>query len=430
MTLKNLWAHRGKNGFIFVEIILAAVLSFFALDAIVVVTYNTHIARASGEFEKEHLLVGEVSPLPTSPDGEGTRSDTLGVWGLYALRDHVQSLPEVQSVSLANEVFGGRYQESSWDSVRTETGTQALLAYEHSFLRGEHFFETRGLTSVEGSPSVEELSEAKEEYGVVITRSLAQALFGTEKAVGRRIVYGGKYHFEENNRKHLIVCGVVEDVKAIENQRYFYSIFYPSDLWDNSPSMLIRLKPDADAEAFLARYDMPDMRLQEGTYRLTETETFKDYLKHHNRLSEGHMLFTVFSIFLSILLVGVVLGTLGTYWLQIRGRMEDIGIMRSFGAKRRDIFRMIWQEAALLTFVACVIGQIIWLQFAMNDLLFMGEKHGALERETDWVAQFWPHFFTVCGVQLLLMLLVVTLGITIPTLIAMYTKPVEALRHE
>ena len=223
---------------------------------------------------------------------------------------------------------------------------------------------------------------------------------------------------------------MVEDVKAIENQRYFYSIFYPSDLWDNSPSMLIRLKPDADAEAFLARYDMPDMRLQEGTYRLTETETFKDYLKHHNRLSEGHMLFTIFSIFLSILLVGVVLSTLGTYWLQIRGRMEDIGIMRSFGAKRRDIFWMIWQEAALLTFVACVIGQAIWLQFAMNDLLFMGGKHGVLEHETDWVAQFWPHFFTVCGVQLLLMLLVVTLGITIPTLIAMYRKPVEALRHE
>ncbi len=126
-----------------------------------------------------------------------------------------------------------------------------------------------------------------------------------------------------------------------------------------------------------------------------------------------------------------MLGTLGTYWLQIRGRMEDIGIMRSFGAKRRDIFRMIWKEAALLTFVACVIGQAIWLQFAMNDYLFMGvEHHGALERETDWVVQLWPHFLIVCGIQLLLMLIVVTIGITIPALIAMYTKPVEALRHE
>ena len=89
-----------------------------------------------------------------------------------------------------------------------------------------------------------------------------------------------------------------------------------------------------------------------------------------------------------------------------------------------------YEEAALLTFVACVIGQTIWLQFAMNDLLFMGVNYDALEHETDWVAQFWPHFLTVCGIQLLLMLLVVTLGITIPTLIAMYRKPVNALRHE
>ena len=423
MTIKNLWAHRGQNGFIFVEIILAAVFSFFAIDAIVVVTYNTHIARASGEFEKKHLLVGEVKN--TAPLTSTERDSIFAP--IYALRDQVQSLPEVQSVSLVNEVFGGRYQGSEWDSIRTETDTQSLIAYEHSFTGGERFFETLGLKSVEGSPSVEELSEVRGEYKVVITRSLAQALFGTEKATGRHLVWGGKYGHEED-QKHLTVCGVVEDVKAIENQRYFYSIFSPQGLWDNSPFMLIRLKPDADAEAFMARYDMPDMRPQEGAYQLTTLETYNDYKKSHSRQSEGHILFTVFCIFLSILLVGVVLGTLGTYWLQIRGRMEDIGIMRSFGAKRLDIFWMIWQEAAQLTFVACIIGQVIWLQFAMNDLLF--KMHPAVERETDWVAQFWPHFLTVCGIQLLLMLLVVTLGITIPALIAMYRKPVNALRYE
>ena len=94
------------------------------------------------------------------------------------------------------------------------------------------------------------------------------------------------------------------------------------------------------------------------------------------------------------------------------------------------IITKIWQEAALLTFVACIIGQVIWLQFAMNGLLFSGEIIPNPQFEPDWVAQFWPHFLTVCGIQLLLMLLVVTLGITIPALIAMYRKPVNALRHE
>ena len=427
MTLKNFWAHRGQNAFIFVEILLTATLSFFALDAIVVETYNIYIARASGEFEKEHLLVGEVKNTIAL---SGVMSLDSIFAPIYALRDQVQRLPEVQSVSLVNESFSGRFQESSWDSVRTETDTQCLIAYEHTFVSGERFFETLGLTPAPGSPSAEELSEVRGEDNVVITRSLAQALFGTEKVIGRRLVWGGKYHREED-KKHLTVCGVVEDVKAIESQRYFYSIFFPKGLWDNSPFMLIRLKPDADAGAFLARYDMPDLRPQVGAYQMTTLETYNDYKESHSKLGEAHMVSTMFGLFLGILLLNVMLGTLGSFWLQIRKRTEDIGIMRSFGAKRRDIFRMIWQEAALLTFVACVIGQAIWLQFAMNDFLFMG-VHGydALEHETDWVAQFWPHFFTVCGIQLLLMLLVVTLGITIPTLIAMYRKPVEALRHE
>lgn len=426
MTLKNFWAHRGQNAFIFVEILLTATLSFFALDAIVVETYNTYIARASGEFEKEHLLVGEVNNT-IALSGDMSLDSIFAP--IYALRDQMHRLPEVQSVSLVNESYSGRYQSSSWDSVRTETDRSCLIAYEHTFVSGEHFFETLGLMPAPGSPSVEELSEVRGADNVVITRSLAVALFGTEKVMGRRLVWGGKYHREED-KKHLTICGVVEDVKAVESQRYFYSIFFPKGLWDNSPFMLVRLKPDADAGAFLARYDMPDLRPQVGAYQMTTLETYNDYKYSQRKLSDAHMLTSVSGLFLGILLLNVMLGTLGSFWLQIRKRTEDIGIIRSFGAKRRDIFRMIWLEAALLTFVACIIGQVIWLQFAMNGFLFSGEIIPNPQFDQDWVAQFWPHFLIICGIQFVLMLVIVTLGIIIPALIAMYRKPVNALRYE
>ncbi|MBR5394349.1 MAG: FtsX-like permease family protein [Bacteroidaceae bacterium] len=427
MTLKNFWTHRGQNAFIFVEILLTATLSFFALDAIIVTAYSTYIARADGEFEKEHLLVGEVKNT-VALSGDMSRDSIFAP--IYALRDHVQHLPEVQSVSLLNEVFLGRYQQSEWDSVRTETDTSCMTAYEHRFVSGEHFFETLGLTPSPGSPSAEDLSEVRGEDNCVISRSLAARLFGTEQAVGRRLVWGGKYHHEED-QKYLTVCGVVEDVKSVESQRYFYSVFIPIGLWDNSPFMFIRLKSNADWKAFVARYNMPDLRPQEGAYQLTTLETYKDYTKRLSKMSEGHMLSSMFGLFLSILFLNVMLGTLGTFWLQIRKRTEDIGIMRSFGAKRRDIFKMIWREAALLTFVACFVGQAIWLQFAMNDLIYKGGQYAAASgHETDWVMQFWPHFLIVSGIQYLLMLAIVTLGILIPSLIAMYKKPVDALRYE
>ena len=128
--------------------------------------------------------------------------------------------------------------------------------------------------------------------------------------------------------------------------------------------------------------------------------------------------------------MNVVIGTLGTYWLQIRKRTEDFGIMRSFGAKRRNIFGMVWKEVALLTLIACIIGQVLWLQFALRVGFANGLNEIKTGQESDWVTSFWPHFFVVCGVQYLVLLSIVTLGIIIPALIAMYRKPVNALRHE
>ena len=51
-------------------------------------------------------------------------------------------------------------------------------------------------------------------------------------------------------------------------------------------------------------------------------------------------------------------------------------------------------------------------------------------QETDWVNTFWLHFLVICVIQYVLLLIIVTLGMVVPTIIAMYKRPVEALRHE
>ena len=75
MILKNFWAHRRQNGFIFVEIALIAVLSFYLTDHITVWAYDSYFCHADGEFEKEHLLVGQTARLTpiTSPTPDPSR---------------------------------------------------------------------------------------------------------------------------------------------------------------------------------------------------------------------------------------------------------------------------------------------------------------------------------------------------------------------
>jgi ABC-type antimicrobial peptide transport system permease subunit len=193
--------------------------------------------------------------------------------------------------------------------------------------------------------------------------------------------------------------------------------------------MLVRLRPEVNPAAFISRLTLPG-DINAGNQSLAYLETYTDYEKDRIGNNEYTIVFSIMGIFIALLLLNVVLGTLGTFWLQIRKRTEDIGIMRSFGAKRRHIFAMLWKEAALLTFIAAVIGQVIWLQFAMNVGLADGFSRSVSGQEEDWVNTFWLHFLIVCAIQYVLLLIIVTLGMVVPTVIAMYKRPVEALRHE
>ena len=449
-TIKNFWAHRRQNGFVFIEIALIAVLSFYMLDYITIWTYGKYFCHADGEFEKEHLLVGQtgrITPLTTeSATAEAEayadtarlkpfEREALQVMAsLYAFRDEVRALPEVQSVCLTREFVGDGY--SRWKNYHPEAPeadtTKTCSAYTEFFTLNQCYFETLGMTAVEGSPTLETLSAECPQDGVIITRSLAVQLFGTAEAVGRRMVetryVPGPDGRDVETTSHHTVFGVVEDVKPYAHERYHYIAFFPTvSFGGNTPRMLIRLKPEADAGEFIAKYKG---KANNGTYALAWLHTYNDYQAKNVHISDQYIIITLLSTLGLLFALNVVLGTLGTFWLQIRKRTEDIGIMRSFGAKRRHIFWMLWREAALLTFIAAVIGQIIWLQFAMNVGLAHGFTISGTGHETDWVNSFGLHYLIICVIQYLILLAIVTLGMVVPTFIAMYKRPVEALRHE
>ena len=429
MILKNLWNHKKQNGFIFAEIALIAVLSFYLIDSITVWVYGNYFCHADGEFEKEHLLVAQTGRMTAIADSIGSEFDMLAP--LFAFRDEIARLPEVQSVCLTQNIVGDGYGRWSFRAMAPEADTtRTCSAYFTLFCLNQHYFETLGLTASEGSPSAEQLSSETPGDGVVLTRSLARALFGTDEAVGRRVVQI-EYRPDRNGKDveqmtHHTVTGIVEDVKPENHERHHYLAFFPySTFGSNTPQMLIRLKPEASAAAFVAKHG----NFTNGSYGFANLSTYKDYQQRFPLISQ-YVITTLLSTLGLLFALNVVLGTLGTFWLQIRKRTEDIGIMRSFGAKRRNIFWMIWGEGAMLTLLACIIGQIVWLQFAINIGLADGGIRATSLREADWVDSFWPHFLIVSTVQYALLLAIVTLGMVVPTLIAMYKRPVEALRHE
>ena len=378
--------------------------------------------------------------VPPRGDLEGASSEGErgeGLSSLYALRDQIRALPEVQYAGFAGHIIGqGTYNISSYASEGDST--RRCGAYMQYYPLHEQFIEALGLTPVEGSPSARVLSEECPEGGVVITRSLAQAIFGTDQVVGRRMVEWDfsdralQEHGEPVIVNRYTIAGVVEDFRLQENDRYAYSILCPMIEEYATPMMLIRLHPEVDAQAFLNQLMSPSSQAlrQAGEHFLVSVHTYKGWQQKMSGNREYTLTTTLLGILLALFLLNVVLGTLGTFWLQLRKRTEDIGIMRSFGAKRRDIFLMVWGEAALLTLLACIVGQLIWFQFAINMDLSPGLSLSGTGRERNWVEIFWLHYLVICVVQYLLMLAVVTLAILVPTWRAAHLRPVDALRHE
>lgn len=445
LILKNLWAHRKQNGWIFAEIAIITVLSWFMVDYLVVSAYGTYCCTPAGEFEKEHLCVGQFSVLRGEQESAEATADENApeegsdqMEGLHVLKKKLQDLPEVQSVCLAHDYIGADLRLYGWRNFSlADDTTKTIFVATQWYYPNEHYFETQGLRAVAGSPDAETLSREIPQDGVIITRSIATMLFGTDQVVGKQLAMVDYRPSPEGMDvkvvSHHTIAGVVEDVKSSPEERYPYIVFMPMM---NQPylesKLLLRLKPDVDADEFVKRLS-PTLtkEFRAGISVLGSLETYQHHLQKQMESDEPSMIRQLISVPLTLFAIIVVLGTIGTYWLQIRKRKEDIGIMRAFGASKLRIFWTFLAEGAILTLLASLLGDFIWLQFIASwPLLSDGNVRGTSGLETDWVTQFWPHFLIVSLVVFLLLLVVVSLGVALPAWNICRKKIVTALRDE
>ena len=416
LILKNLWAHRRQNGWIFAEIAIITALSWAMVDFLVVNYYGIYFCNPAGDFEKDHLCVGQFGVL--REEKEKTDSEDFGeeglnqeeflehrMGGIYTIKQKLQNMPEVQSVCLTWTYL---YEDSRlyhWNRFAPADDTlKTVTAACEQYYQNEQFFETQGLQTIEGSPVAEVLSRELPQDAIVITRSMAEQIFGTDQVVGKRLAMVNYMNSPDGNYYYHVagyhtIAGVVEDVKGAPYERYPYTAFIPNPGVNANyeTKLLLRLKPNVDAEEFVKRLT-PTLtkEFRAGSNVLAYLDTFNHHLERQKEKSENALVSQLTTVPLVLFAMIVVIGTLGTYWLQIRKRKEDIGIMRAFGASKMRIFWTLIAEGAILTLLATLLGDFVWLQFTASwDLLSKGNIMSSSGMENDWVTQFWPHFLII-----------------------------------
>lgn len=436
--IKNLWNNRRANVWIFIELVIISIVTWIIADPVAVAVSDSMLPTG---YDNDRLLIAGIAHLDPEAPGYDDSRDTLAVNSadvetvLMKLRNH----PLVESVTI-DKGFGVPGNISvSLDCPRS--GNQAVdtvvkmtnVFYYH---RGTDFFQTFGIKSAEGSPSPEELSdmEAKGPEKVIITRELGELYWPGENAVGKKFVRNSGQDGEE---KYMTVIGVIEGIRHQRPYRSYCAMFYSGDgIFDDEPqrtfNAVIRLKnPDnvkAQAEEL---FQWGSRELVTGNFYLRTIDTYNDFLDDTDKSLGIPNQLSLRYILAGFFLVNLILGIVGTFWLQTRKRVTEMGIRRAFGSPRRGIIGMMVGENFLLATVACICGFLIYWQYALRNGLEEGYvNNGAINVIDNWISHFGQHFAVVSIIVYLLIILCVIVGTFIPAMSVSKVEIVDSLRSK
>ena len=428
LILKNLWSRRKRNGWLMAELVLVSVVTFVIINPIVVL--NHYLNQPKG-YDADRLCIVELGEVDeNAPHFSKEDADKkVRIDNIVRIKDRLNSHPDVENAC----VLGWSYINSQGSGsmiINIDSTRQFYLYRIHAHI-DQKFFETYGIKSSPGSPSVEELSKmATGRNEVIITRDIAELLFPGENAVGKSM-----YSLWEGDSTFYPIRGVVEPISpyAMRGNAPMMFTVRPMRNGQYSSNILVRIKPGVDMDAFVGKL-RPWMvkELKAGNWFAQSVITYEDHLANYEYtvgVTNQIRLNIAYAIFF---MVNLCLGVIGTFWLQTRKRTEEAGIMRSFGATKGDIVRMLLSEGVVLTIVSSLIGFFGYFQYAFSEGLYVSQwnQESLQYFQHDWIHDFGLHFAGVAGITLLILIVVVSIGIYIPARNISRVNPVDALRDE
>lgn len=435
--IKNLWNNRRSIVWIFVELVIISVLTWIIADPVAVAISDASLPTG---YDNDRLVIAEIAHLDPDAPGFDPARDSLDVNSadVETVLMKLRNYPGVESVTIdkgfglpgntANTLDSPRCGNEAVDTV---VGMVSVFYYH----RGTDYFQTLGVKSLEGSPSVEELSEtdASAPDKVIITRELGELYWPGENAVGKKFVRSSR----DGEERFTTVAGVVEGIRHQLPYRSYCAIFYCGDhIFDDEPQRtfkaVIRLADsDRIEEKCDELYAWGSKELVTGNFYLRTIETYYDFLEDTSKsLGIPNQLMLRY-ILAGFFLVNLVLGVVGTFWLQTRKRIAEMGIRRAFGAGRGSIVGMMLGENIILASIACVTGFLLYWQYAMRNGLEEGYiNNGAFNVVDNWIIHFGQHFIIVSAIVYLLIILCVIVGTLIPAMSVSRVDIVDTLRSK
>jgi putative ABC transport system permease protein len=351
---------RNKTGPVLVALQVMLSLGILANSLQIVNDRNAVAARVSGLADEASTFSVRVRNL--NNDGPEQLLATLKLQA-----DRLRAVPGVVAVAdtIQMPMSGG----GSSSGVTSDRKQQNQTTSAATYYSGDSLIKAFGLKLVEGRDflpgevaDINELASNEDPRAVIITRALADKMWGPGPAVGKTLYIG-----TGNDAIAIPVVGVVEHLQspwAPVGERNEHSTLLPQRIY-GSPGIqyVVRTQPGQrdrvikEAEAALRGSSASPMILK---FRTTDEDRTNRY-RGDKALS--WMLVTVSVLLLVVTCSGIV----GMASLWVTQRRKQIGVRRALGARRIDILRYFIAENFMIT-SAGVFGGVLFA-LGLNQLL-------------------------------------------------------------
>lgn len=291
------------------------------------------------------------------------REDTFS-----AMQRDVKRIAEMDGVIASTRVSAAPFEAEDVISVYGSSDEQAEGIRTVVFESDTDILATLNLSLLEGralAPSdlvIAHVDDGLSAPNVMLSASMAKALFSEETAVGKTI-------WLSKGQDPVQVVGVYSDFMVGEwlngMGMSYQSIIRPQLLWsvNREPTYLVRVQPDV-AEAKIEQ--LVSLFYQEQGRYVHASELLKRVQKRMYD-GRGSRVLTELVIAVALFLVACA-GVAGLTSYQVNLRSKQIGTRRALGARKSDVIRYFLTENVIVTTIGLIIGVLasVFMLFGMS----------------------------------------------------------------
>jgi len=281
----------------------------------------------------------------------------------------LKNLTEVELVSYTNQLplmRGGNYHSIEDINHPQDVPVDSQFNGIPTYYTGQDFFRLLGANIYQGrdfeasdNATRGYLASMDFEPNIILTQSLAQALYPGESAVGKQTNEGR-------------VVGVVSDLAITPSRKYaHYGIFKFRNMARAQARMFYLLKVTPGNVQEIKKKIISAMKEVHPERDIKEIFTMKAH--HSDYYKESTSLATLFSLLTAFMLCVTMISSFAHAHFHVSKQKKLIGIRRALGARKKDVLVYVMSENWLISSVAAGLGiaSVIGINILLGKVITM-----------------------------------------------------------